>query len=230
MGSPPGQTRARVPAIEAFAEIGRFVDQPVKMYSSGKLVRLAFAAAIHVDPDVLRVDEALAVGDAIFQHRCMRRIKELQDQGKTIPFVSNDIGMVKALCSEVLLIDAGEVRGIGDPSDVANLYHVHLAGLETRRAELTEPVLWIPVTPTSGVFRADPTFDRRAGFFRYGTGAARIRDVELLGGQLRPLAAADFNQEIVLRGHVEFYEDVPTCNLGYLVRDKTGTNMIGTNT
>jgi len=230
MGFPPEETRARVPAIEAFAEIGDFIDQPVKTYSSGMFVRLAFAAAIHVDPDVLLVDEALAVGDAIFQHRCIRRIRELQDQGKTIVFVSHDIGTVKALCSEVLFIDAGEVRGIGDPSDVANLYHAHIAGLETKRAELTEPVLSIPVTPTSSVFRANPTFDQRVGLFRHGTGAARIRDVELLDEQLRPLAAADFNQEIVLRVHVEFYQDAPTCILGYFVRDKTGTNVIGTNT
>ena len=230
MGFTPEEIRARLPAIEAFAEIGDFIDQPVKIYSSGMFVRLAFAAAIHVDPDVLLVDEALAVGDAIFQHRCIRRIKELQEQGKTIVFVSHDVGMVKALCSEALFLDAGEVRATGDPTDVANLYHAHIAGLETGRAEPTESAPRGPVAPIAGLFRSDPTFDQRAGFFRHGTSVARIRDVELLDAQARPLAAADFNQDVVLRVHVEFYQDVPSCILGYYIRDKTGTNVIGTNT
>jgi lipopolysaccharide transport system ATP-binding protein len=230
MGFAPEEIRERIPAIEAFAEIGDFIDQPVKTYSSGMFVRLAFAAAIHVDPDVLLVDEALAVGDAIFQHRCIRRIKELQDQGKTIVFVSHDIGTVKALCSEVLFIHAGEVRAMGVPSDVANLYHAHIAGLETGHVELTESIPPTADAAPAGVFHADPTFDQRAGFFRHGTGAARIRDVELLDAGFRPLAAADFNQDVVLRVHVEFYQDVPTSILGYYVRDKTGTNVIGTNT
>jgi ABC-type polysaccharide/polyol phosphate transport system ATPase subunit len=230
MGFPPEEIRARVPAIEAFAEIGDFIDQPVKTYSSGMFVRLAFAAAIHVDPDVLLVDEALAVGDAIFQHRCIRRIRELQERGKTIVFVSHDIGMVKALCSEALFLEAGEVRATGDPTDVANLYHAHIAGLETGRADLTESAPEASVAPAGGVFHSDPTFDQRAGFFRHGTGAARIRDVQLLDAHARPLAAADFNQDVVLRVHVEFYQDVPNCVLGYFIRDKTGTNVVGTNT
>ena len=230
MGFTSEEIRERISAIEAFAEIGDFIDQPVKTYSSGMFVRLAFAAAIHVDPDVLLVDEALAVGDAIFQHRCIRRIKELQDQGKTIVFVSHDIGTVKTLCSEVLFMHAGEVRAMGEPSDVTNLYHAHIAGLETGPVEVTESVPPSPAAATAGVFHADPGFDRRAGFFRHGTGAARIRDVELLNAGFRPLAAADFNQEVVLRVHVEFYQDVPTSILGYYVRDKTGTNLIGTNT
>ncbi|HMH50497.1 MAG TPA: ABC transporter ATP-binding protein [Candidatus Acidoferrum sp.] len=225
------ETRARVPAIEAFAEIGHYFDQPVKTYSSGMFVRLAFAAAIHVDPAVLLVDEALAVGDAIFQHRCIRRIKELQEQGKTIVFVSHDIGTVQALCSEVLFMHAGEVRAFGDPADVANLYHAHIASLETRSpGPATAPLAAPALAPTASVFRPDATFDQRAGLFRHGTGAARIRNVELLNGNLRPLAAADFDAEIVLRVHVEFYQDVAECILGYLVRDKTGTNIIGTNT
>jgi lipopolysaccharide transport system ATP-binding protein len=230
MGFPAGEMHARIPAIEAFAEIGPFIDQPVKTYSSGMFVRLAFAAAIHVDPAVLLVDEALAVGDAIFQHRCIRRIKELQEQGKTILFVSHDVGMVKSICSEALFLDGGRVRGHGDPADVANLYHAHIAGLETGRAEARASVGPAPVASASPVFRADPTFDQRVGLFRHGTGGARIRNVELLDADHRPLPAADFDQEVVLRVHLEFYEDAPTCILGYLIRDKTGTNIVGTNT
>lgn len=221
----------RLPAIEAFAEIGSFIDQPVKTYSSGMFVRLAFAAAIHVDPDVLLVDEALAVGDAIFQHRCIRRIKEFQDQGKTILFVSHDVGVVKAVCSEALLLHAGEVRAIGDAGEVANLYHAHIANLEARHAGVeTAAPRGVPAAGGAVVFRPDPSFDQRAGLFRHGTGAARIRNVEILDEQYRPLPAPDFNQAIVLRVHVEFYEDAPFCILGYYFRDKNGTDVVGTNT
>jgi ABC-type polysaccharide/polyol phosphate transport system ATPase subunit len=230
LGFPPEVMEARVPAIEAFAEIGPFIDQPVKTYSSGMFVRLAFAAAIHVDPDVLLVDEALAVGDAIFQHRCIRRIQELQEQGKTIVFVSHDVGMVKAICSETLFLDGGRVRGHGDPGEIANLYHAHIASLETGRTERSAAVRAAAGPPTSAVFRPDPTFDQRASLFRHGTGAARIRNVELLDADHRPLVAAEFDQEVILRVHVEYYQDAPTSILGYLIRDKTGTNIAGSNT
>jgi lipopolysaccharide transport system ATP-binding protein len=231
MGFPTEELRRRLPAIEAFAEIGDFIDQPVKTYSSGMFVRLAFAAAIHVDPDVLLVDEALAVGDAIFQHRCIRRIRDLQERGKTILVVSHDVQAVKALCSEALFLHAGEVRALGDPTEVANLYHAHIAGLETGRAGREPDAPRAPVVaPHAGIFRPDPAFDERAGLFRHGTGAARIRDVQLLDAHGRSLGAADFDQEVVLRVLIEFYQDTPSCILGYYVRDKTGTNVVGTNT
>lgn len=223
---------ARLPAIEAFAEIGDFIDRPVKTYSSGMFVRLAFAAAIHVDPDILLVDEALAVGDAIFQHRCVRRIRELQEQGKTILYVSHDMGMVKAICSEAIFLHAGEVRAIGDPGDVANLYHAHIANLEAGQAGSEAPPRDRALLPPaeSVAFRADPAFEQRAGLFRHGTGAARIRNVEVLDTHSRPIRAADFDQEIILRVHMEFYEDAPFSILGYYFRDKTGTDVIGSNT
>jgi ABC-type polysaccharide/polyol phosphate transport system ATPase subunit len=97
----------RFDGIEKFADIGDFMDQPVKLYSSGMYVRLAFATAVNVDPDILLVDEALAVGDIVFQHRCMRKIREIQEQGKTILFVSHDICAVRKLCAEAILMDKG---------------------------------------------------------------------------------------------------------------------------
>lgn len=108
--------------IAAFADIGKFIDEPVKTYSSGMFVRLAFAVVIHVDPDVLIVDEALAVGDGIFVHRCMAKIKEFQDSGGTILFVSHDIGSVTRLCSEVAWLNEGKLVSIGEPSDIARTY------------------------------------------------------------------------------------------------------------
>lgn len=220
----------RLPRIEAFAEIGEFIDQPVKTYSSGMFVRLAFAAAIHVDPDVLLVDEALAVGDAVFQHRCIRRLRELQEQGKTLLFVSHDIGLVKALCAQVLFLHAGEVRAFGDPAEVASLYQAHIAAVQGRAVVPTLPSVTPPPSARTALFHPEPGFEQRAGLFRHGTGAARIRNAEILDSANRPLAAVEFDQEVILRVHVEFHEDAPTWILGYFFRDRRGIDLIGTNT
>jgi len=230
MGFPREEMLERLPKIEAFAEIGEFIDRPVKTYSSGMFVRLAFAAAIHVDPEILLVDEALAVGDAVFQHRCIRRIRELQESGKTILFVTHDIGALKALCSTALFLHAGELRAMGDSAEVAQLYHAHVANLEARHAAASPMHAGDQPSPSPTLFRSDPDFDARAALFRHGTGGARIRNVELLDAAHRPLRSAAFNQEVIVRVHVEFLEDVPFCILGYFVRDRTGTDLVGTNT
>ena len=116
------QTDAVFPQIERFAEIGEFLYQSVKTYSSGMYVRLAFAIAASVEPDILIIDEALAVGDAVFQHRCLRRIKELHERGTTVLFVSHDAAAVRALCSRAILLKAGSIVADGKPADVLNRY------------------------------------------------------------------------------------------------------------
>ncbi|MFO1199746.1 MAG: ABC transporter ATP-binding protein [Burkholderiaceae bacterium] len=122
LGLTPAEVDARLDAIFAFADIGEFVDQPVKTYSSGMYVRLAFSVAIHVSPDILVVDEALSVGDAFFQAKCMARIRRMLDDGVTLLFISHDIAAVKAICSEVLWLDRGRVRAHGATEQVAALY------------------------------------------------------------------------------------------------------------
>lgn len=116
----------RFAEIEAFAEIGDFIDQPVKTYSSGMYVRLAFAVAIHVEPQILIVDEALAVGDSRFQAKCMNRIKKMQETGVTILFVSHDIGAVRSLCERALWLDKGKVRMLDDAFSVTAQYNQYL--------------------------------------------------------------------------------------------------------
>ncbi|MCL4747167.1 MAG: ABC transporter ATP-binding protein [Burkholderiaceae bacterium] len=122
LGLGPAEIAARLDQIFEFADIGEYVDQPVKTYSSGMYVRLAFAVAIHVSPDILVVDEALSVGDAFFQARCMARIRRMLDEGVTLLFISHDIAAVKALCNEVLWLDRGRVRAHGPTDRVAALY------------------------------------------------------------------------------------------------------------
>ena len=110
------------PLIEAFAEIGEFIDRPVKEYSSGMYVRLAFSTAIHVDPEILIVDEALAVGDAIFANRCVQKFEELKRRNVTVLFVSHDLGLVKRLSDRAVLMLHGRVEAEGSPKEVVNRY------------------------------------------------------------------------------------------------------------
>ncbi|HXQ72406.1 MAG TPA: ABC transporter ATP-binding protein, partial [Pyrinomonadaceae bacterium] len=131
MGFTNAETSAMLPEIEAFAEIGEFIHQPVKTYSTGMYVRLAFAAAISARPEILIVDEALAVGDAVFQHRCIRRIREMQESGMTILLVSHDPHAIRALCSRALLLHGGYVEALGKPVDVLNRYQKLIMARET---------------------------------------------------------------------------------------------------
>lgn len=127
-----GMTRdeidARLPDIIAFAELADFIDEPVKTYSSGMFVRLAFAVAIHVSPDILIIDEALAVGDLAFRNKCIERIQKLMAGGVTILFVTHDISTLQLLCSRVVWLDHGRVRAIGDPVRVSQDYYADMLG------------------------------------------------------------------------------------------------------
>jgi lipopolysaccharide transport system ATP-binding protein len=221
------ETLARMPAIQAFAGIGEFIDRPVKSYSSGMFVRLAFSAAIHVDPDILLVDEALAVGDVAFQHQCIRRIREMQAAGTTIVFVSHDMGMVRSICTEAILLEAGRIVAHDDPATVANIYHAKTAGLE---AATIAPREARSNGDASVAFHAEPGFDERVRVFRHGTGAAQIRSVELIDLRGQAVSSVEFGDEVILRVHVQYNEDAPFSILGFSIRDKTGTDIVGTNT
>lgn len=122
LGLSPEEMRERMEAITDFAEIGEFVDRPVKTYSAGMYVRLAFALAVNLEPEVLVVDEVLAVGDAYFQHKCSRRIRDLQEAGKTIVYVTHDVESVRNLCHRAILLDYSRLVAEGPPGEIANRY------------------------------------------------------------------------------------------------------------
>ncbi|HLZ48721.1 MAG TPA: ABC transporter ATP-binding protein, partial [Candidatus Limnocylindria bacterium] len=126
------EMQRQMPAIEEFADIGRFFDAPVKTYSSGMYMRLGFAVAIHLDPDVLLVDEVLAVGDEYFQHKCFARIAELRKAKKTIVLVTHDLGAVARLCDRAIWLDQGVVSAAGAVRDVVNAYHLKVGEKEQR--------------------------------------------------------------------------------------------------
>ncbi|MEK8216545.1 ABC transporter ATP-binding protein [Paenibacillus sp. FSL L8-0463] len=126
MGLSEKEMKERMPIIEQFAEIGEFIDQPVKLYSSGMYVRLAFACAVNVDPDILIIDEALAVGDMQFQLKCMDKMKKFKEEGKTILFVSHDTYSVKNFCDEVIWMKDGRIYRYGDVLSVTNEYEIFM--------------------------------------------------------------------------------------------------------
>ena len=199
------------PLIEAFAEIGEFMDRPVKEYSSGMYVRLAFATAIHVDPEILIVDEALAVGDAIFANRCIHKFEELKERGVTVLFVSHDLGLVKRLAHRAVLLVNGQIAAEGHPSDVVNRY-VGLV-LERQRAG-----------------QAEEPERRMSTSFRHGDGASRIEDVTLLDRAGAPSLAFTSGDSVTVRVRVRFEREVDEPVLGILIRNRLGIDVFGTNT
>jgi lipopolysaccharide transport system ATP-binding protein len=224
MGISQAETAALLPDIERFAEIGQFIHQPVKTYSSGMYVRLAFAAAISVMPQILIVDEALAVGDAVFQHRCMRRIREMQESGMTILLVSHDPHAVRALCSRALLLNAGKMEAIGKPVDVLNRYQKLIMARETAY-EVTEPVSSAEMDVGEVEFSSNVSYT-----YRHGDRRAEIISAELRDSTHQRIEFVETGEEVSVRFRVLFNESVETPVCGFLIRNRHGINIYGTNT
>jgi ABC-type polysaccharide/polyol phosphate transport system ATPase subunit len=214
--------------IEEFAEIGDFIDQPVKTYSSGMVVRLAFAVAIHVDPEILLVDEALAVGDLYFRQRCMRKVHELRSRGVTILFVSHSTGDVKALGDRTLWLDGGRIRELGDTDRVVARYLA--AMVEKDSVYLTLRRKPVP-TGSGGAVRAPeivegiPNIDHR-----YGDGRAEVIGIAVLDPHGRRLQVIEPLSRIVVRISVRAHEEIPQPIVGFMLRNHLGIDFSGTNT
>jgi ABC-type polysaccharide/polyol phosphate transport system ATPase subunit len=236
LGFTDAQTRDRIPAIEKFAEIGDFVDRPVKTYSSGMFVRLAFAVAIHMDPDILIVDEALSVGDIFFQQRCIRRIQQLKQQGVTILFVSHDLEAVRNLADRVIWMDHGRVHLEGKTDEVVSKY---LAAMVTRgRKEIMEdealgkPLLLSPALDLSPEALAQiPKFLQHVPNVdhRYGNGKARVAGIGVFGQEGQQAAGVAQGDRICVRISVEFLDNVEHPNIGFMLRNRLGEDVTGTN-
>ncbi len=220
---------AKFPQIENFAEIGAFIDQPVKMYSSGMAIRLAFAVAIHVDPEILIVDEALAVGDIYFRQRCMRKVHELRDQGVTILFVSHDVGDVKALGDQVLWLDAGRIRELGDPDMVVSKYMAAM----TEKDAVYLNVNHRRASPErlAGPFHAPEIVTRIPNVdHRFGDGRAEILGIAIFDGLGSSSLFLEPDSNITVRISVRAIEDVALPVIGFMVRNHLGLDFAGTNT
>src|SRR6476469_1218278 len=165
LGLTKREVTRRFDEIVEFAEMKEFIDAPVKTYSSGMYMRLGFAVAIHVDPDVLLVDEALAVGDEGFTHKCLDKFAEVKRRGKTILRVTHSLGMVERFCDEALWLDGGRIKGSGDPKRIVGAYVTdvqrkeedELAAADARAREGADTAVVSPDEPASAVLPDDPT-------------------------------------------------------------------------
>lgn len=213
LGIPRDEMERNFPKVAAFAEIGDFMDRPVKEYSSGMYVRLAFSTAIHVDPEILIVDEALSVGDAMFGARCVRKFEELKDRGVTVLFVSHDLGLVKRLADRAVLLMHGRVEDDGMPNRVVN----HYVGLvhEWQNRQIGLP--------------AAEKAESEKGF-RHGDRTSRIEKVELVDEHGETRSAFTVGEAMTIRLRARFDRSCAEPMVGVLIRNRLGIDVFGTNT
>jgi lipopolysaccharide transport system ATP-binding protein len=213
IGLSRGEIQKVFPSIESFADIGRFIDRPVKEYSSGMYVRLAFSTAIHVDPEILIVDEALAVGDAIFSARCVQKFEDLRQRGVTVLLVSHDLGLIKRLATRAAFMLDGRIVLDGTPKDAVNRYIGYVLDWE-RKVQATEDRSSVALKST----------------FRHGDGTSRITDVQLSDGDGESCRA--FHPGDVMRMRIvgRFRSSSVKPVAGILIRNRIGVDVFGTNT
>lgn len=231
IGLSRSETQKLLPEIERFAEIGDFIQQPVKTYSSGMYVRLAFATAVATDPQILIIDEALSVGDAVFQHRCLRRIKQMQENGTTILFCSHDPSAVKALCSRAILLNQGRVAADGKPTEVLNRYQGLIMEREAaydRRAQRT--------AEQNGTAASANTADAEEELppvrysYRHGDGSAAVIGAQLLNAERQNAELVDSGESLLARMRVRFASEAVDPVFGFLIRNRLGIHSYGLNT
>lgn len=200
-----------LPQIEAFAEIGDYIDQPVRVYSSGMQMRLAFSVATAKRPDVLIVDEALSVGDAYFQHKSFEQIRQFRKQGTTLLIVSHDRTAIQSICDRAILLDGGRLAREGSPEEVMDFYNALIAERENSTIAQT---------------KADDGKIQTTS----GTGEASIVDIALLDERGEIVEMVDVGTVVTLRVKARANVFIPRLVLGYLIKDRLGQPMYGTNT
>lgn len=200
-----------MPEIEAFAEIGAYIDQPVRVYSSGMQMRLAFSVATAHRPDVLIVDEALSVGDAYFQHKSFDRIREFRKQGTTLLIVSHDKQAIQSICDRAVLLNAGRLAMEGEPEAVMDYYNALLADHQNQKIK--------QVVTDDGRLQTVS-----------GTGEATVSAISLVDRNDNSLEVIDVGQPVCLRVEVIANASIPRLVLGYGIKDRLGQVIFGTNT
>ena len=239
LGLSKPEVDARFDDIAAFADIGKFIEQPVKSYSSGMYVRLAFAVNILSSPEIMIVDEALAVGDMAFQAKCMTALTRIQDQGATVLFVSHDISALRSLCSQGIFLERGKIKAVGKAPEVAEMYvkamredmnaqHQKFSRLASapaaQRQDPAKPAQTIKTSATP--LKRCAEFDQRVAGFRYGAGGVTITYVELLNTEDEPIQLVEFNQEVKIRIHIEASCE-QKVSINFNIRDDKKVNIVG---
>ncbi|MBI4525722.1 MAG: ABC transporter ATP-binding protein [Deltaproteobacteria bacterium] len=231
LGLSKGEIDKKFDDIVDFAELWDFIDAPVKNYSSGMYVRLGFAVAVHTEPDILSIDEALAVGDVLFQAKCYSKLREFKEQGITIIFVTHSLDLITTHCSHALLLDKGLLIVEGAPKTAVDEYNRLIVlrrgldaetGLDGNNSSTQPPpskeIEW------RGLFRVNPNEDR------YGTKKAEILEAGIFTLEHKPVQILQRNQKYLIKVKVRHHEDMPAAIVAYTIKDPKGTILCGTNT
>ena len=218
LGIPRKEMEKRFDEIASFADIGDFLDQPVKHYSSGMHARLAFSVAISVDPDILILDEILAVGDMGFQQKCVARMKKLLDSGVTLLFVSHGPDAVKSLCRKGLFLAEGRTQYWGSAEEAVNKYFGHVRQADIDQAKKTQNELAKPVNIKTAV----------PGALRYGSGHAQLEQVRLLDADDKAVQAYQFGERIIVEATIRAHAELKNLDVAFVVRDAAGVDLHGT--
>lgn len=219
------------PKVVQFAEIGPFIDQPVKFYSSGMYVRLAFAVAVHVNPEILVIDEALAVGDTMFQAKCFDKFREFQKKGVTILFVTHAMEMITSTCSSAYLLEKGAVMARGNPKEVVDAYNRLLSdesdqkGVSKKSDEESTPSVEVSKDQDW-----KDNFETKQKESRYGNGKVEIIDVGIFSGSGLPEKVMVKGVFYEIRMKVLFHQPVEQPIYAYTIKDVKGFSIAGTNT
>lgn len=221
----------RFEEIAAFADIGDFIERPVKTYSSGMYIRLAFAVAVSVEPDVLIVDEALSVGDARFQQRCMTRIRKMREKGVSILFVSHDAEAVKRICDKAYVLDKGEIVFSGTADTAANWYLAFVAA-DYQMEKMDTKNQGKPQIEISNILSKQDTQKLQTEFvyFRHGDGNARFVKIQILDSEGSEKDYVSLGNIINIHFEIEFFSDLEYFICGFYIRDRLGTDLVGINT
>jgi lipopolysaccharide transport system ATP-binding protein len=211
LGLSTNEIASLMPSIEDFAEIGDYLDRPVRLYSSGMQMRLAFSVATALRPDILIVDEALSVGDAYFQHKSFNRIREFRAQGTTLLIVSHDKSSIQTLCDRAILLERGFVIKDGNPQEVMDFYNAIIAEKENATVEVKR-------------------LDNGSAQTQSGTGEARVESIVMLDEQNKAVEFINVGQRVRLRVDIRLYADLPQLSFGYMIKDRLGQPVFGTNT
>lgn len=234
MGFSRQEMERRMDDILRFADIGDFVNQPVKTYSSGMFVRLAFALAINVDPEILIVDEALSVGDVFFQAKCYRRMEEMMKNGTTILMVSHDMGSIIKYCDKVVLLNRGHFVAQGEAGKMVDLYKKILANQTDELAEALieekKEALGLPVEAAVSDKRMKDRMNLNPEVQEYGDGRASFEDFGTLDARGNVTNLLLKGEMFTIRERIRFHAPIENPIFTYTLRDKKGTDITGTNT
>lgn len=237
MGFKREEMDKKLKSIIDFADIGDFINQPVKTYSSGMFARLAFAVAINVEPEILIIDETLSVGDMYFQAKCMTKMKEMFKGGCTVIFVTHDTNAVKNLCKRTLYLEKGNLLCIGPSEEVVDYYAKKTRDemIADNATKSSNEYLHNKLITTDGFekskinFIESSEFSDRVSFYRQGTMDVQLTHLQVLNSKNEDLETAQFNEKITIRMHVKFIKET-RVSIGYHIRDSKNIEILGSNT